>query len=343
MCGVVTTGGVVKIFVTGTAGFIGFHLARRLLAEGHAVTGFDGLTDYYDPALKQARLAMLQQEQRFLQIEGRLENAPALTEAVARSEAEVVVHLAAQAGVRYSLEAPQSYIQSNVVGTANLLEALRHHMPRHLIFGSTSSVYGGNVKFPFAETDRADGPVSLYAATKKAGEAMVHSYAHLFGIASTCLRFFTVYGPWGRPDMAPIKFVSAMLEGRSIDVFGFGKMRRDFTYVDDLVAAISALMDKIPEVGRPVAHDSLSAVAPFRVVNIAGGRPTELIDFIQALERAAGVEAKLNLLPMQAGDVVATESDTRLLQTLIGTIPETPVTVGVAQFVAWYKSHYGYN
>nr|WP_314259149.1 NAD-dependent epimerase/dehydratase family protein [uncultured Devosia sp.] len=331
-----------KIFVTGTAGFIGFHLAKRLLADGHEVTGFDGMTNYYDPALKRARLALLEQP-GFTQIEGMLEDAAALEAAVAQSEAEVVVHLAAQAGVRYSLEAPGSYIQSNVVGTGNLLEALRMQKPKHFIFASTSSVYGGNVKFPFAETDRADGPVSLYAATKKSGEAMVHSYAHLFGIAATCVRFFTVYGPWSRPDMAPIKFLSAMLEGKEIDVYGFGKMRRDFTYVDDLVASITALMERVPEMGKPVEQDSLSAVAPFRVVNIAGGKPTELMDFIRTLESAAGVEAKLNMLPMQPGDVVATESDTRLLQALIGAVPETPVSEGVGQFVAWYKNHYGYN
>lgn len=331
-----------KIFVTGTAGFIGFHLAKRLLADGHEVTGFDGMTNYYDPALKRARLALLEQP-GFTQIEGMLEDATALEAAVALSEAEVVVHLAAQAGVRYSLEAPQSYIQSNVVGTGNLLEALRKHRPKHFVFASTSSVYGGNVKFPFAETDRADGPVSLYAATKKSGEAMVHSYAHLFGIAATCVRFFTVYGPWSRPDMAPIKFLSAMLEGKEIDVYGFGRMRRDFTYVDDLVASITALMERVPEAGKPVEHDSLSAVAPFRVVNIAGGKPTELMDFIRTLESAAGVEARLNMLPMQPGDVVATESDTRLLRALIGAVPETPVSEGVGQFVAWYKNHYGYN
>ncbi len=330
-----------KIFVTGTAGFIGFHLARRLLADGHTVTGYDGLTNYYDPSLKRARLAILAEQPGFTQIEGLLEDAAGLGDALRRSDAEIVVHLAAQAGVRYSLEAPQSYIQSNVVGTANLLEALRRHRPRHLIFASTSSVYGGNTTFPFAETDRADGPVSLYAATKKSGEAMVHSYAHLFDIASTCLRFFTVYGPWSRPDMAPIKFLSAMLEGRPIDVYGQGRMRRDFTYVDDLVAAIAALMQRAPVLGQPVAHDSLSAVAPFRIVNIAGGAPTELMDFIAAIERAAGVDAKLNMLPMQPGDVVATEADTRLLRALIGSVPETPIDIGVTRFVDWYKSHNG--
>lgn len=332
-----------KIFITGTAGFIGFHLARRLLADGHAVTGYDGVTDYYDPALKRGRLSLLAGHEQFVQIEGMLEDAGALDAAVSGSGAEVVVHLAAQAGVRYSLEAPQSYIQSNVVGTANLLETLRRHKPRHLVFASTSSVYGGNTKLPFAETDRADGPVSLYAATKKAGEAMVHSYAHLFGIASTCLRFFTVYGPWGRPDMAAIKFASAILEGRPIDVYGHGKMRRDFTYVDDLVDVIASVMELAPEVGRPVAHDSLSAVAPFRVVNVAGGRQTELMDFIRSIEQAIGQKAELNLLPMQPGDVVATHSDTTLLRELIGQVPETSVEAGVARFVNWYKSYYGSN
>jgi len=333
----------VKVLVTGTAGFIGFHLARRLLASGHQVTGYDGVTDYYDPALKRARLAILEQDEGFLAVEAMLEDAARLTEAVAASRAEVVVHLAAQPGVRYSLEHPQSYIQSNIVGTANLLEALRAHPPRHLIFASTSSVYGGNTKLPFAETDRADGPVSLYAATKKSGEAMVHSYAHLFGIPATCLRFFTVYGPWGRPDMAAMKFASAIVQGRVIDVYGFGRMQRDFTYVDDLVANIIKLMALPPVIGKPVAHDSLSAVAPFRTVNIAGGRQTELMDFIGAMERAAGRKAQLNMLPMQPGDVVATQSDTSLLRALIGELPETPVADGVARFFAWFKQHYRYE
>ena len=332
-----------KIFVTGTAGFIGFHLARRLLGAGHSVTGFDGVTDYYDPALKRARLTLLAEHASFAQVEGMLEDADALDDAVAASNAEIVVHLAAQVGVRYSLEAPQSYVQSNVVGTANLLEALRRHKPGHLIFASTSSVYGGNTKVPFAETDRTDGPISLYAATKRSGEAMVHSYAHLFDIPSTCLRLFTVYGPWGRPDMALFKFVSAVLEGRAIDVYGQGRMRRDFTYVDDVVDAIGRLIDLPPEAGRPVAHDSLSAVAPFRVVNIAGGQPTELTDFIRAIEKAVGRKADLNLLPMQPGDVVATQADTALLRELVGVLPETPVDAGVARFVDWYRGHYGRN
>jgi UDP-glucuronate 4-epimerase len=331
-----------RVFLTGAAGFIGFHLAQRLLADGHEVTGFDGLTDYYDPAMKRARLAILAQSQGFDFVDGMLENAALLRAAVDQCRPEIVLHLAAQAGVRYSLEHPQSYIQSNVVGTANLLEALREFPPKHLIFASTSSIYGGNSKIPFAETDRADGPVSLYAATKKAGEAMVHSYAHLFDIPATCVRFFTVYGPWSRPDMAPLKFATAMMERRFIDVYGYGNMRRDFTYVDDLVDAISRLMEKAPELGKPLPHDSLSEVAPFRIVNIGGGKPTELMDFIAALERACGVKAQLNMLPMQPGDVVATESDPALLRELIGTVPETAMDIGVERFIAWFRSHNGY-
>ena len=328
-----------KIFVTGTAGFIGFHLANRLLALGHSVVGYDGVTDYYSVQLKRDRLAVLAEQDRFVAVEAMLEDAGRLHRSIADSGAEVVVHLAAQAGVRYSIEHPQSYIQSNLVGTANLLEALRALPPKHLIFASTSSVYGGNTKLPFAETDRADGPVSLYAATKKSGEAMVHAYAHLFDIPATCVRFFTVYGPWGRPDMAAIKFATAISEGRPIDVYGNGRMRRDFTYIDDLVAAIVRLVDLPPELGQPVAAaDSLSAVAPFRTLNIAGGQPVELMDFIRAIEGAMGKKANLNLLPMQPGDVVATESDTSLLRALVGVAPATPMDVGVARFVDWFSS-----
>lgn len=332
-----------RFFVTGTAGFIGFHLARHLLAAGHVVTGYDGVTNYYDPALKRGRLALLAQFDGFTQVQGMLEDAALLTRSLRESQADIVIHLAAQAGVRYSIEAPQSYIQSNLVGTANLLEAVRAHPPRHMIFASTSSVYGGNTKMPFAETDRADGPVSLYAATKKSGEAMVHSYAHLFGIPATCVRFFTVYGPWGRPDMALFKFAKAMFEDQPIDVYGQGRMRRDFTYVDDLVAALAGLVAVVPEPGKPVANDSLSPVAPFRVVNIGGGRPTELMDFIRAIEDAIGRQAQMNMLPMQQGDVVATHADTGLLHTLLGRLPETPVASGVRHFIDWFGPHYNYT
>lgn len=332
-----------RIFVTGTAGFIGFHLAQRLLADGHVVTGYDGVTDYYDVSLKRARLALLAEQPNFTFVEAMLEDGARLKQALAESEAQLVFHLGAQAGVRYSIEHPQSYVQSNLVGTSNLLEAARETPPEHLIFASTSSVYGGNTKIPFAETDRADSPVSLYAATKKSGEAMVHSYSHLWGIAATSVRFFTVYGPWGRPDMALFKFVSAMQQGKAIDIYGEGKMRRDFTYVDDLVDALVRLAGTPPVKGEPVKGDSLSAVAPYRVVNIAGGKPSELMAFVAAVEDAMGHKAKHNMLPMQQGDVVATQSDTALLHELIGTLPETPIEVGVARFVEWYRHYYGVN
>lgn len=326
-----------RVLVTGAAGFIGFHLSRHLLVNGHDVVGFDGLTPYYDPRLKRKRLDLLAPFPRFSFVHGHLEDAEKLYATVDEARPDLVVHLAAQAGVRYSLEAPDSYIRSNVVGTANLLEAMRTRRPAHLIFASTSSVYGGNSKIPFAELDPADHPVSLYAATKKAGEALVHSYSHLWQIPSTCVRFFTVYGPYGRPDMAPLKFMEAISEGRTIDVYGYGKMRRDFTYVDDLVDAIARLLSVVPSVGSPVVGDSLSAVAPFRVVNIGGGQPTELMEFIAILEESLGRPAVLNFLPMQPGDVVATEADANLLARLIGPAQFTPVRTGVQRLVRWFN------
>ena len=329
-----------RYLITGTAGFIGFHLARRLLADGHDVMGYDGVTDYYDVSLKQARLAILAKEPKFTFVEAMLEDAPRLKQAVSEAGADVVIHLAAQAGVRYSIEHPDSYVQSNLVGTANLLEAVRAQPPKHLIFASTSSIYGGNSKFPFAETDRADSPVSLYAATKKAGEAMVHAYSHLWHVPATCVRFFTVYGPWGRPDMALFKFVAAIAAGKPIDVYGGGKMQRDFTYVEDLVAAIIRLAALPPGKDKVSPADSLSGVAPYRMVNIAGGEPRELMDFIAAIEAAMGQTAQLNLMDMQAGDVVATESDTTLLRALLGAVPTTPLEEGVRQFVDWYRQYY---
>jgi UDP-glucuronate 4-epimerase len=329
-----------KIFITGTAGFIGFHLARRLLADGHQVTGFDGVTDYYDIRLKRARLAQLAGEPNFTAVEAMLEDAEALTAALAASEAEIVVHLAAQAGVRYSIEQPQSYVQSNLVGTANLLEAVRAYPPRHVLFASSSSVYGGNSKTPFSENDRLVGPVSFYAATKTAGEAMVHSYSHLWKLPVSVLRFFTVYGPWGRPDMALFKFVAAAERGEAIEIYGEGRMQRDFTYVDDLIEAVLGLMERPPVRGQMVAHDSLSPMAPYRVVNMGGGQPRELMVFIDAIEAAVGRPIRREMLPMQAGDVVSTEADTRLLQALVGKLPSTPIETGVAEFVAWYRVFY---
>lgn len=334
-----------RVFITGTAGFIGFHLARQLLADGHEVVGYDGMTPYYDVALKRARHAILAEANRFTAVEAMLEDGARLEGEISGFAPDIVVHLAAQAGVRYSLEAPEAYVSANLAGTFNLLEALRRTRVRHFLFASTSSVYGGNEDFPFAEADRTDFPVSLYAATKKAGEAMSHSYAHLFDVPTTCFRFFTVYGPWGRPDMALFKFVSAIEEGEPIDIYGMGKMRRDFTYVDDLVASIIALFDAVPQAGRPAARagvaDSLSPVAPWRSVNIAGGQPVELMDFIGTIERQMGREAQKRMLPMQAGDVTATEADARLLAALTGQQPTTRIEDGVKAFIDWYRDWKG--
>jgi len=332
-----------KILVTGAAGFIGFHLSERLLADGHEVLGFDGMTDYYDPRLKTARLALLRYSRRFSFIQAMLEDEGAIESAVASFAPDIVVHLAAQAGVRYSIDHPQTYIDANLAGTFNLLEALRAHPVRHFLMASTSSVYGGNTDMPFKETDRTDFPVSLYAATKKAGEAMSHSYAHLWKIPTTCFRFFTVYGPWGRPDMALFKFVDAIEDDRPIDVYGNGQMRRDFTYIDDLIEAIARLTETVPTEGEPVkfegGSDSLSPVAPFRVVNIAGGQPVELLDFITIIEEALGKTAQKNMLEMQQGDVVATFADASLLNALTGFVPQIGIDGGVRAFVDWYGAY----
>ena len=331
-----------RIFVTGSAGFIGFHLAMRLLADGHEIMGYDGMTAYYDTELKAARHARLRQSNGFSAIEAMLEDRDALGGAIAGFAPDAIVHLAAQAGVRYSLDHPDAYVGANLVGTFNLLEAVRAHPVRHLLMASTSSVYGGNEKMPFGETDRTDFPVSLYAATKKAGEAMSHSYAHLWKIPTTCFRFFTVYGPWGRPDMAPYKFVDAITHGRPIEIYGHGRMQRDFTYVGDLVDALARLIAVAPEPGNPVAtpgvSDSLSPVAPWRTVNIGGGHPVELMDFIAAIETALGREAEKIMLDMQKGDVSATFADPALLDALIGDRPVTPLAEGIAAFVDWYRA-----
>ncbi|MCZ0737138.1 NAD-dependent epimerase/dehydratase family protein [Phreatobacter sp. AB_2022a] len=333
-----------RFLVTGTAGFIGFHLARRLLADGHAVVGFDAITDYYDPRLKRARHALLEQFAGFRPVIARLEDEAALRKAADLAAPEVVIHLAAQAGVRYSIEAPHAYIGHNVVGSFNLLEVVRGVRPRHLLLASTSSVYGGGPT-PFRETDRVDWPITLYAATKKAMEAMAHSYAHLWRIPTTCFRFFTVYGPWGRPDMALFKFVDAMLAGRPVELYGQGDMRRDFTYVDDLVEAVVRLVDRAPRQGAPVmvedGADSLSPVAPWRAVNIAGGMPVGLQDFVAAIEHATGRRAERILLPMQPGDIRETHADHRLLAALTGYRPATPVAEGVRHFVDWYLDYSG--
>ncbi len=326
--------------VTGSAGFVGYHACRRLLADGFRVIGLDAMTDYYDVALKTRRHAMLSQSQGFSPVHARLEEPERLAGLMAEETPEVVVHLAAQAGVRHSIDAPRSYVEANLVGTFELLEAARATPPRHLLLASTSSVYGANEKMPYAETDAADHPMSFYAATKKATEAMAHSYAHLYGLPVTMFRFFTVYGPWGRPDMALFKFVRAILEDRPIEVYNRGDMQRDFTYVDDLVEGIRRLVDAAPVAGAPVEGDSLSPVAPFRVVNVGNGAPVRLGDFIVAIEEALGRTARQDLLPMQAGDVPATWADTALLEALVGPLPRTPLAEGVAAFVAWYRREY---
>jgi UDP-glucuronate 4-epimerase len=331
-----------KVFITGTAGFVGFHLAKRLLGDGHFVTGFDGMTPYYDVALKKARHALLERSNGFRAVIGRLEDMAALEEAATSAEPDIIVHLAAQAGVRYSIEQPRTYADSNLIGSFNVLEVARALKPQHLLLASTSSVYGANEDIPFGEDDKADHPMTFYAATKKAMEAISHSYAHLFALPTTCFRFFTVYGPWGRPDMALFKFVEAIEDGKPIDVYGEGRMQRDFTYIDDLVEGIVRLMAKVPETGKPVsgAADTLSPAAPWRVVNIGGGEPVGLLPFIETIERKLGKNAVKNMLPMQPGEVPVTSADYRLLEALTGFRPQTKIEEGVGAFVDWYLGHY---
>ncbi|WP_058615714.1 NAD-dependent epimerase/dehydratase family protein [Tepidimonas taiwanensis] len=345
----VAKGVSVRCFITGTAGFIGFHLARLLLEEGHTVHGFDGLTDYYDVRLKHRRHAMLREYPAFTATEAMLEDAAALHAAAQAAQPDVIIHLAAQAGVRYSLQNPRAYIDANLVGTFNLLEVARALKPRHLLMASTSSVYGANTDMPFAETQKADTPLTLYAATKKANEAMAHAYAHIYGVPTTMFRFFTVYGPWGRPDMALFKFTQGILEGRPIEIYNHGEMYRDFTYVDDLVRAIRLLIDAVPpapeqrtpERGwQPIEGDTLSPAAPWRVVNIGNSQPVRLLDFVEAIEAAVGKPAIRQYLPMQTGDVPATWADCTLLKRLTGYQPQTPVHEGVRAFVGWYRVYY---
>jgi UDP-glucuronate 4-epimerase len=328
-----------RFFVTGTAGFIGFHLAQRLLEQGHHVVGYDGMTSYYDVRLKEARHALLERDARFRAHIAPLEDMERLTRAVEEATPEVIVHLAAQAGVRYSLENPRAYVDANLVGAFNILELARAIKPRHLLMASTSSVYGANKEVPFLESERADHPLTLYAATKKANEAMAHSYAHLFSLPTTLFRFFTVYGPWGRPDMAPFKFVDAIEKGKPIDVYNHGNMERDFTYVADLVEAILRLVDCVPRID---ANDSsVSPAAPHRIVNIGRGEPVHLMDFIASIERATGKTAIRNYLEMQPGDMQRTYADSALLERLTGYRPQTSIDEGVAALVAWHRSYYG--
>ncbi|MDP5220758.1 NAD-dependent epimerase/dehydratase family protein [Ruegeria sp. 2205SS24-7] len=330
-----------RIFVTGSAGFIGYHLARLLLDEGFVVGGFDGMTDYYDVRLKQRRHAMLHQSPNFRATEAMLEDNDALAGAIEAFEPDVIVHLAGQAGVRYSLENPRAYVDSNVVGTMNVMEAARAAGVRHLLMASTSSVYGANEEMPFRESDKADTQLTIYAATKKANESMGHAWAHIHGLPITMFRFFTVYGPWGRPDMALFKFTRGILEGTPIDIYNHGDMYRDFTYVEDLVRGIRLLIDAVP--GGPeteVEDDTLSPAAPWRVVNLGNSDKVKLLDFVDAIEAELGREAIRNYMPMQTGDVPATWADASLLQNLTGYRPQTDFRDGVARFVAWYRDYY---
>jgi UDP-glucuronate 4-epimerase len=325
-----------RILVTGAAGFIGFHLCRRLLADGHEVAGLDGMTDYYDPALKEARLAELAPHNSFSFERLRLEDMAGMTAAFERASPEVVVHLAAQAGVRYSRENPRAYLDANMVGTFNVLELARAAPLRHLLIASTSSIYGASEKQPFEETDRADYPLTPYAASKKAGELMSHSFSHLWDIPTTAFRFFTVYGPWGRPDMSPWRFAEGIAAGRPIEIYG-DDIWRDFTYVGDLVEAIVRLMAAVPVKRAPVGPmDSLSPVAPWRVVNIGRGEPVRLTDLIEAIEASLGKTSERRQLPMQAGDVPLTFAGAELLEALTGYRPSTPLAEGVAAFCDWY-------
>ena len=332
------------VLVTGSAGFIGFHLAQLLLAEGFRVVGFDGLTDYYDVRLKERRHQMLLQNQNFSCTVGKLEDFDTLRALAMAEQPDVIVHLAAQAGVRYSLENPRAYVDANLVGTFNVMECARELEVDHLLMASTSSVYGANEDMPFDEREKCDTQLTLYAATKKANEAMAHSYAHLWNLPTTMFRFFTVYGPWGRPDMALFKFTRGILEGTPIDIYNQGEMFRDFTYVTDLVRGIRLLIDAAPE--RPESTDeiaewdSLSPVAPWRVVNIGNSEKVRLMDFVEAIESECGREAIKNFMPMQKGDVPATWADATLLRELTGYAPQTDVREGIRQFVAWYRDYY---
>lgn len=330
--------------VTGASGFIGFHLCLRLLRAGWRVIGVDCLSDYYDVQLKQDRQSQLTGFANFTIINDRVEAGGVMTGAFAAHRPDIVVHLAAQAGVRHSIDHPRDYVSSNIIGTFEMLEAARAHPPAHMLMASTSSVFGANVDMPYGEAAMADHQMSFYAASKKAGEVMAHSYAHLFDLPITMFRFFTVYGPWGRPDMAPYKFTKAILNGTPIDIYNHGDLRRDFTYIDDLVTAIVLLMDAAP--ARPVggavpSGDSLSPVAPWRVVNIGNSETVELLDFISAIEGALGRKAQRNLLPMQPGDVPATWADASLLRRLTGYAPKTKLQDGIKAYIDWHKGYYG--
>lgn len=331
------------ILITGAAGFIGFHLAKRLLENGKTVIGIDNFSSYYDPSLKEARAAILLQYPRFTLERVDMSDRAVIPAVFQKYRPEAVVNLAAQAGVRYSLKNPHSYVDTNLVGFVNILEGCRHNGVKHLVFASSSSVYGANTKMPFSVHHNVDHPVSLYAATKKANELMAHAYAHLYGLPCTGLRFFTVYGPWGRPDMALFLFTKAILEGRPIDVFNHGRMKRDFTYIDDIIEGVVRVIERIPR-GNPHwngdAPDPSSSYAPYRLYNIGNNNPVELMRYIEVLEQTLGIKAQKNMLPLQAGDVPATYADVEDLERDVGFKPSTPLEVGIPRFVQWFREYY---
>ncbi|MGA7875115.1 MAG: NAD-dependent epimerase [Desulfoferrobacter sp.] len=332
------------VLVTGSAGFIGYHLSLELLKRGKAVTGLDNINDYYDTNLKMDRLEQLEQFPQFQFQRLSLEDRQGMTSLFRQGQFDVVVHLAAQAGVRYSLTHPHSYVDSNLVGFVNILEGCRHSSVGHLVFASSSSVYGANTAMPFSVHQNVDHPVSLYAATKKANELMAHTYAHLYGLACTGLRFFTVYGPWGRPDMALFLFTRAILEGKPIQIFNHGKMRRDFTYIDDIVGGVIRVMENPPKPNpdwRSEDPDPGTSYAPYRIYNIGNNQPVELMEFVKVIEETLGIEAKKEYLPMQPGDVPATYADIDDLTQDLGFHPQTGIREGIRSFMAWYKEYYG--
>ena len=332
-----------KTLVTGAAGFIGMHVCQFLLARGDEVVGVDNLNDYYDVALKEARLARLAPDPRFRLARMDIADREGIAALFAKERPQRVINLAAQAGVRYSLQNPHAYVDSNVVGFVNILEGCRHNGVEHFVYASSSSIYGGNERMPFSEHDNVDHPVSLYAATKKANELMAHTYSHLFGLPTTGLRFFTVYGPWGRPDMALFLFAKAILEERPIDVFNHGRMRRDFTYIDDIAEGVIRVLDRPPQADptfNKQVPDPATSWAPYRVFNIGNHQPVELMAYIEALEQALGKTATKNFLPLQDGDVPATHADTTELNRVTGFSPATPVVEGVRRFVDWYRSYH---
>jgi UDP-glucuronate 4-epimerase len=332
-----------KVLITGTAGFIGFHLAKILLNEGFIIQGYDGMTDYYDVSLKQDRHKILLKNPNFTTTEGMLEDNDKLSSLSKEFQPDIIIHLAAQAGVRYSLENPRAYINSNIIGTFNIMEIARKQKVKHLLMSSSSSVYGANSKMPFIENDKTDTQLSMYAATKKANESMAHSYSHLWKIPTTMFRFFTVYGPWGRPDMAYFKFVEAIINNRPIDIYNNGEMYRDFTYVEDLVRGIHLLIQAIPSLSsnnKFSKADSVSTVAPFRIVNIGNSETINLLDFIESIEKSLNKKAIRNYMPMQKGDVGKTWADASLLKNLTGYSPETNFKEGISHFINWYREYY---